>query len=322
MVLCCCSQGSPCFSSAGTCVAVAALPDDHFGGNRRSLERVPPKPPNSRAHGCQHHHLCPPRLWQTCLRAVVRASIWLSFRCEPVQSGPPAHLFEVDRLAGSHKRLFARLLQMFGVVVSHAKRQRMTVMPRFLGMVTDFSQVHTSGHITLHGCPDTVERAKAMLEGFLQTRKVTSGQAAKARGVLNWLEMSLLGRPLTAAFAGLIARQFYESTDSLTPALQGCIECLLLALNTVPARSVPLFPRHEAPLLIYTDASTEAPNDTGCRIGFWIMDRGLVHVSSVDVPTSALSQWLARKTYINLLELLAAPILATCAPQLRGRDVL
>ena len=231
--------------------------------------------------------------------------------------------FEVDRLAGSHKRLFARLLQMFGVVVSHAKRQHMTVMPRFLGMVTDFSQVHTSGHITLHGCPDTVERAKAMLEGFLQTRKVTSGQAAKARGVLNWLEMSLLGRPLTAAFAGLIARQYYESTDSLTPALQGCIECLLLAFNTVPARSVPLFPRHEAPLLIYTDASTEAPNDTGCRIGFWIMDRGLVHVSSVDVPTSALSQWLARKTYINLLELLAAPILATCAPQLlRGRDVL
>ena len=78
-------------SAAQEHVAVAALPDDHFGGNRRSLERVPPKPPNSRAHGCQHHHLCPPRLWQTSLRAVVRASIWLSFRCEPVQSGPPAH---------------------------------------------------------------------------------------------------------------------------------------------------------------------------------------------------------------------------------------
>ena len=65
--------------------------------------------------------------------------------------------FEVDRLAGSHKRLFTRLLQMFGGVVSHAKRQHMTVMPRFLGMVTDFF----AGSHTLHGCPDTVERAKA-----------------------------------------------------------------------------------------------------------------------------------------------------------------
>ena len=67
-----------------------------------------------------------------------------------------------------------------------------------------------------------------MLASFLRVRKVTSGQAAKARGLLNWLEMTFL-RPLAAAFSGLIARQYFESTGDLTPSLELCIRYLQLS---------------------------------------------------------------------------------------------
>ena len=231
--------------------------------------------------------------------------------------------FEYEQLAGTHKNLFVRMLDMFGVIVGHHKRQHMSTMPRFLGLLTDFSLASSNHTVSLQCCPTTKARAMNMLSQFLSTCKVTSGQAAKARGLLNWLEMSMLGRPLTAAFSGLIARQYYEASASLTPALALCVQYLQLALSILPSRIVDIYQNPRPPVIIYTDASTEAPTALGFRLGIWIALDGRILVSSVDVPQAIVDAWAPRRTYINLLELLAVPLLAFSEPEiLKDRDVL
>ena len=223
--------------------------------------------------------------------------------------------FDFAQIAACHKLLFVRLLELFGVVVSHKKRQYMSRIPRFLGLLTDLSYTRDGLFLVLRPNPDTKERASAMLQFFLASRRITSGEAAKLRGLLNWLEMSVLGRPLTAAFSALIARQYAQKTASDLPhALELSLRYLLLALHTLPDRFLPIFPCLEPPVLIYTDASTEAPSETGMRLGFWIRWGGTVYVSAVDIPREAVERWQLRTTYINLLELLAAPVLALCCP--------
>ena len=139
----------------------------------------------------------------------------------------------------------------------------------------------------------------------------------------DWLEMSMLGRPLIAAFSGLIARQYYEASASLTPALALCIQYLQLALSILPSRIVDIYQNPRPPVIIYTDASTEAPTALGFRLGIWIALDGRILVSSVDVPQAIVDAWAPRRTYINLLELLAVPLLAFSEPEiLKDRDVL
>eukprot|EP00435_Cladocopium_sp_Y103_P062494 s445_g24.t1 len=162
-----------------------------------------------------------------------------------------------------------------------------------------------------------------LLSTFISTRRVTSGQAAKARGLLNWLEMSMLGRPLTAAFSGLIARQYFDRTEALNPELEMCAQYLQLALTVLPSRTVDIFLHPQSPVIIYTEASTDAPTPSGSCLGIWIARDGQILVSSIDVPQAVVDKWVPRRTYINLLELLAVPLLAFSAPEiLRGRDII
>ena len=164
----------------------------------------------------------------------------------------------------------------------------MSTTPRFLGLITDFSLASTNYTVSLQCCPTTKTRAMQMQSELLSTCKVTSGQAAKARGLLNWLEMSMLGRPLTAAFSGFIARQYFDTTESLTPELALCLQYLQLALSILPSRIVEIYQNPRPPVIIYTDASTEAPTALGFRLGIYIARDDQILVSSA-VPLLAFS---------------------------------
>ena len=145
--------------------------------------------------------------------------------------------FEYAQIASHHKLLFIRMLELFGVIVSHKKRQYMSRVPRFLGLLTDLSQVRAALVVTLRPSPETKSRAVNMLQDVLASRRVTSGAAAKIRGLLNWLEMSVVGRPRTAAFSALIARQYAEkSLSHMSPSLKLSLRYLLLALDSLPNR--------------------------------------------------------------------------------------
>ena len=180
-----------------------------------------------------------------------------------------------------------RLLEMFGVIIGHHKRQHMSTTPRFLGLITDFSLASTNYTVSLQCCPTTKTRAMQMLSELLSTCKVTSGQAAKARGLLNWLEMSMLGRPLTAAFSGFIARQYFDTTESLTPELALCLQYLQLALSILPSRIVEIYQNPRPPVIIYTDASTEAPTALAFASAFRLlgMTKSWFHPLYLSLPS-------------------------------------
>jgi hypothetical protein len=74
------------------------------------------------------------------------------------------------------------------------------------------------------------------------------------------------------------------------------------------------------PVVIYSDA---AAVERDLRLGLMVIVDGVTHVASADIPYWIVDTWLARKNYINLGELIAAPMAAVLAPHLlRGRDVL
>ena len=59
------------------------------------------------------------------------------------------------------------MMEAFGVIIGHNKRQGMSPVPHLLGLVTDMSEVAESHEITLRTCPNTQARAAEMLSAFL-----------------------------------------------------------------------------------------------------------------------------------------------------------
>ena len=226
-------------------------------------------------------------------------------------------------MAAQTKLLYVRFLQLFGVEISHGKRQPMTHIPKFLGQLTDLRSLLCDFTITMKGSPETILKAQDLIGRALQERCLSSGEASKLRGILTWLESTFSGKPLAGAKSALIARQYWDTEHELTVTLQKSLEILQLALGHLPPRTVHIFPALSKPVVVYTDASTEAPCPSGCRIGVWIHDGETIWCETVDVPRDILAAWLPRKTQINLLELLAVPLVARAnASILKSRDVI
>ena len=229
---------------------------------------------------------------------------------------------EYEALAAKTKLLYIRFLGLFGVEISHHKRQAMTCHPKFLGQITDLTDVLSNLTIRMRGAPESIDKALHLIEIALHTACMTPAEASKLRGVLGWLEGTFAGKPLAGAMSALIARQYWDQQRPLTPPLRQSLEILRLALQHVPPRTVHIFHRNR-PLLVYTDASTAAPCKSGCRLGVWINDGNIVLCDSIDVPCQVMHTWLPRKTQINLLELLAVPIVAHAKPAIfEHRDVI
>ena len=114
------------------------------------------------------------------LCADVRHAVWSCFSCQPVQPDRTAfdrnlstHFvlvgghyfddsiqFEYADLAAQTKLLYVRFLRLFGVEISHGKRQLMTPTPKFLGQLTDFSSILSNFTIQMEGAPGTIQKAK------------------------------------------------------------------------------------------------------------------------------------------------------------------
>ena len=226
---------------------------------------------------------------------------------------------EYADLAAQTKLLYVLFLQLFGVEIS-AKRQPMTQVPKFLGQLTDLRRVFLDFTISMQGSPEVIFKAEHLIATALRSHSLISGEASKLRVVLSWLEGTLSGKPLSGAMSALIARQCWDTDHQLTVSLEKSLEILQLAFRRVP-------PMYFSPCLETcggdTDASTEAPCPSGCRIGVWIHGGAQIWRDAVDAPTDIFHAWLPRKTHINLLELLAVPLVAQAKPSLfQSKDVI
>ena len=85
-------------------------------------------------------------------------------------------------------------------------------MTDFLGHANDLCSVRADCAVTFGPKPSTRNKAVAMIEEVLWRQKLTPGTASKLRGLLQWLDSGLHGRPCRGAFTALVARQYYERT--------------------------------------------------------------------------------------------------------------
>ena len=120
-----------------------------------------------------------------------------------------------------------------------------------------------------------------------------------------------------------IACQYYESDPFVHERLAMSLRYVRATLCICAAKVYHLLARPGRPTVIYTDASTDAPCESGLRLGAVIFQDGQTFCISLDVPEYVVQSWKFRKTYIATAELLIAPLLALSAPHIFSeRDVL
>eukprot|EP00973_Karenia_brevis_P068660 9546748-Karenia_brevis.AAC.1 len=81
--------------------------------------------------------------------------------------------------------------------------------------------------------------------------------AAKLRGMLNALDLGLMGKSLRGALCALTARQYWEKSTKISPTLQEAFWYIQHVLNTQRPRSIAVCQSESKPILVYTDASLE-----------------------------------------------------------------
>eukprot|EP00971_Amphidinium_carterae_P264946 5255664-Amphidinium_carterae.1 len=227
-----------------------------------------------------------------------------------------AHYFDdnclVDFLltAGDAKSMFHRLAEMFGIVFSPSKALRMQSVQQFLGSQTDLTRVRTDNCVILDCKPSTKQKGISLIDAALESSTLTPAGASKLRGVVQWIDNWLLGRPCRGALSALIARQYYEDlpAHALSERLIDALNYLRKTMIVASGRVIQLRHAPQMPVVIYTDASAEGWD---LRIGVLIFIPGLQAIATTaDVPRTVIARWSSRSQYIGQAELLAAPLVA------------
>ena len=164
-----------------------------------------------------------------------------------------------------------------------------------------------------------------IIDHALASKHLSSGEAAKLRGLCTWLDSSLSGRALRGAMYALTARQYWDHSTLIEPGstLHICLQYLKAATLAIPDRSLSLLKPTQRPLLLYTDASAVGLN---VRIGALLVCDDASYCTVLDPPDDLIASWKCRadsEVVITPAELFASIVaFHTFADQLRGRDIL
>ena len=210
-----------------------------------------------------------------------------------------------------------------GVKYSDSKRQLPALMFNFLGHLHDFTQVSWS-KVMLWGPKLTIrERLVEMCSQALTALRLSSGQAAKIRGLASWLDASLAGRCMRGAMHAYIARQYWDQGEQVvrgSSLYEALLYTIAVARNLLD-RSTRLIGPELPPILVYTDA---AADESRVRLGAKVLvPEGKVEVAIYDVTPEIRSSWGPQDTVINQAELeCGVMVAATFANLLQGRRVI
>jgi len=169
----------------------------------------------------------------------------------------------------------------------------------------------------------TRERLIEMCRAALASDTLTSGEAAKIRGLAMWLDNALEGRSLRGAMHGLTASQYWHNGVRVgkNSNLGEALKYIIAAARKMADRSVSLIGPVQPPVCIYTDASADSG---GCRLGVKILhpEEG-TFVAVYDPPAEVTRMWGPQLTIINQAELQCATLVpATFHRLIAGRDVI
>ena len=187
------------------------------------------------------------------------------------------------------------------------------------------AHVALSGQLCFDLKPGFRESLQDDIQSILKEGRLGSGRASKLRGKFGWAATGTYDRCGRAGLAPLVARQFHDDTEELSPALADCLKFHLHLAEFVTPRLVSLAPLGSRPVRVYSDASYEPLAEVPARIGFvcFPLDSQRPVGMSVDIPDSVLDKFQVRETQINVCEALAGVLIPTNIPELiRGQDVV
>ena len=214
---------------------------------------------------------------------------------------------------------------MIGPPCSRPKSWPLASCRIFLGTVCDASQHLSEGVLTFAVNDDVRRDVLQTLHRCLSQRKLSRSEAGRVRGKLGWLASGLAGRCGRLGVGPLICRQYYDSTDDLspsTPALYRAVHFLIELLEILPPRSIPVTLNASSPIILYTDASYEPGIPP--RIGFVCYDSAVPLLAGTAVLSQELlAEFLTRENQICPAEAIAPLLpLELLQPELRCRDLI
>ena len=234
-------------------------------------------------------------LARTLLSLVVAAYVDDIFCCEPITT------------CRSGFWAFKALTKLIGFPTADRKDQEPSEDLYLLGAAVSIDSVS----IRAEACPERVRKLRALISEALSKDTLTPAEASKLRGKLGFYTTLLAGKLGRGMMGQLIARQYYERTQTITHNLRRSLVWWLSALGNLSPRRANLY--FEKPVGAHTDA------------------QGLGHVAAVfttngrTAVSTHLPQWfldwiekLPGESPIFIYELCAAVLLAYCAREWRG----
>ena len=123
-------------------------------------------------------------------------------------------MLEMEASEDCAQSAFRKMMGMLGIRLSDSKRQAATAYGPFLGHMHDLTRLRTDQAVCYGPRPKTRDNLIDLIDSALSSRKLTSGAAAKTRGIATWLDTGLAGRCCRGAMCALTARQYWEKSEA------------------------------------------------------------------------------------------------------------
>ena len=149
-----------------------------------------------------------------------------------------AHITDLQSGFGSSQQAFCQLNSLLGTPFAEEKKQLMQPTGTFLGLDHDFTNLGR-GFVTFWARDRLIQKTAAMITEAQAHNSLSSGQASKLYGMLNFLEQGMYGRLGCAGLAAIKARQTERNRD-LTPELQRNFDVIHSILRHRPCRELPV----------------------------------------------------------------------------------
>jgi len=106
---------------------------------------------------------------------------------------------ELEQIAATTKTQVILFLARRHVQIGHDKRQHMLGVVKFLGTLADLTRIQSDDTIVLGPWPSTRRKTISLINDFLPCGRMTSSQASKMGGTVQWLYVDMMGRPCRGA---------------------------------------------------------------------------------------------------------------------------
>ena len=225
---------------------------------------------------------------------------------------------------GSGARASSCLLHAVGAPPSKEKSIPWGQHRVWLGMSASMAEVAELGTASVQAKDANVHNLERTLNKAIASKTLGTAEASKARGQSGWTGSLAAGRCGRVGAEVLKKHQYGDCADLTEDEIED-LSFLKLVASAWPAKTLQIWGRMRAPVLVYSDASYEPETDVTPRLGWVLMPGGgrTPLGRTCDVPMATYDSWIERKQQIFPAEAVAPlAVLLNHPEEVRGRDVI